>query len=212
RVARRGGLKVSGEDAPPAGGGVRGRATGPGAAEAPPGQEGLPPPVDPPPSRPRRSGQPSLSSRLALNGIGEWNAFTSMDTTAYYQVGAPETLPRMVEVEVGRMLDPLQGVEGQYFDGERGVMLNELHFPAESGLYQEVHRQLFQQLFATGHPYARGVGGTEESLARLTLDQARAFVQTHYRPKQMTWVLSGALDRTQVAALLERSVPPELRE
>ncbi|HET9155069.1 MAG TPA: insulinase family protein, partial [Myxococcaceae bacterium] len=81
----------------------------------------------------------------------------------------------------------------------------------ESGLYQEVHRQLFQQLFPTGHPYARGVGGTEASLPRLTLDQARAFVQAHYRPKEMTWILAGAFDRSQVAELLERSVPAELR-
>jgi zinc protease len=186
-------------------------AVGAGSAEDPPGQEGLAHLVEHLTFRARTPGEPALSSRLALNGIGSWNATTSMDHTTYYQVGAPETLQRMIEVEVGRMLDPLQGVDVEHFAGERGVVINELHARDESGLYQEIRRQLFRQLFPAEHPYARA-GGTDESVGRLTLDQARAFVQTHYVPSEMTWVLAGALDPGQVAAMLDRDVPPRLRD
>src|SRR5262249_33810121 len=43
-------------------------------------------------------GQPILSTRLARYGVGLWNAETTPDTTTYYEVGAPETLPRLIEV------------------------------------------------------------------------------------------------------------------
>jgi zinc protease len=205
------GLQVIIEDDPSARVVVSVLVVGAGAAEDPAGQEGLAHLVEHLTFRAKRADQPALSARLALNGIGAWNAATSLDTTTYYQVGAPETLPRMIELEIGRMLDPLQGVDAEHFNVERGVVLNELHFRDESGVNQEVRRVFLQQLFAAGHPYARGVGGTEESLPKLTLEQAQAFVRAHYRPEEMTWVLAGDFDRQLVASLLDHAVPPQLR-
>ena len=185
---------------------------GAGAADDPPGQEGLAHLVEHLTFRAHRAGRPSLSTWLALHGIGVWNGITEMDLTSYYLVGPPETVGSMIEAEVGRMLAPLEGVDEDAFKAEVGVVLAELRTRDETGKYNEVSRALLTQLFPTGHPYARGIGGTPESLASLTLAQARAWAADHYKPRNITWVLGGALDRRQVATLLEQSVPAALRD
>lgn len=183
-----------------------------GAADDPPGQDGLAHLVEHLTFRARHAGASSLTTSLALHGIGSWNGETEMDLTSYYLVGPPETLAYMIEAEVARMSAPLEGVDEEAFKAERGVVLAELRTRDESGHHGQLRRSLLSQLFPASHPYARGVGGTPESIAGLTLAQARAWTETHYRPSKMTWVLAGALDRTQVAVLLEQKVPPALRE
>jgi len=183
-----------------------------GAASDPRGQEGLAHLVEHLTFRARHPGQPSVASWLALHGVGAWNAETEMDLTSYYQVGAPEALWSMIDADIGRMQAPLDGIDEETFRAERGVVLAELRTRDESGRFQEVTRALLGQLFAPGHPYARGVGGTPESLSSLTLEQARSWASTYYRPGRMTWVLAGALDRAKVTAFLEQHVPAGLRD
>ena len=183
-----------------------------GGADDPPGQEGLAHLVEHLTFRAHRPGKPSLATWLALHGIGGWNAITEMDFTSYYLVGSPDTLSAMVDAEVARMEAPLEGVDEEIFRAERGVVLAELHTRDESGRRAELGRALLSQLFSPTHPYARWVGGTPESVGKITLAQAQAWAELHYQPRRMTWVLAGALDRAETAALLEQRVPARLRD
>jgi zinc protease len=185
---------------------------GAGAADDPPGQEGLAHLVEHLSFRSHPEGQPALSSRLALQGIGAWNAVTSMDTTTYFQVGPPDTLASMLDADISRMLHPLQGVDADHFLGERGVVLSELQWRDESGQFHAVRRSILEQLFPPNHPYARGVGGTPETVSHLTLEQATTWSAAHYRPTRMTWVIAGALQREPTARMLAAKVPPELSD
>jgi zinc protease len=212
RIELPSGLQILVEDDPSARAVTSVLVVGAGGADDPVGQEGLAHLVEHLNFRSHAEGQPSLTARLALYGIGSWNAETSMDTTTFYQLGAPETLGRMIETDVARMVGPLQGVTSEQFVTERGVVLNELRWSDESGHHQEIGRTLFHQLFPEKHPYARGFGGTPESVGQLTLEQARAWTATHYRPRAMTWVLAGALDPIQTTAVLEQLLPQSLRE
>ena len=183
-----------------------------GGADDPPGQEGLAHLVEHLTFRAHRPGKPSLATWLALHGIGGWNGITEMDLTSYYLVGPPDTLSAMVDAEVARMEAPLEGVDEEIFRAERGVVLAELHTRDESGRRAELGRALLSQLFSPTHPYARWVGGTPESVGKITLAQAQAWAELHYQPRRMTWVLAGALDRAETAALLEQRVPARLRD
>ena len=185
---------------------------GSGAADDPPGQEGLAHLVEHLTFRAHRPGQPSLAAWFALHGVGSWNASTELDATTFEEVGAPETAAWMIDAEAGRMAAPLEGVDEATFNAERNVVLAELHTLDESGKYQEAWTALVSQLFPPSHPYARGVGGTPRSLAALTLEQARTWAREHYVPGNITWVLGGALDRAQVAAMLEQRIPARLRD
>jgi zinc protease len=184
---------------------------GAGAADDPPGQEGMAHLVEHLAFRSHGEAQPSLTARLANYGVGYWNAETSFDTTSYYQVGAPETLRRMVEVDLDRITDPLKGVTPEQFAIERSVVLNELRWRDESGEPSIIRSTLFHQLFPAQHPYARAVGGTAQSVSGLTLEQARAWVASHYRPRAMTWVVAGPLDRLRAAEMIDPLLPEEFR-
>jgi len=181
-----------------------------GSADDPPGQEGMAHLVEHLTFRARRPGQPNFSSWLALHGIGKWNGMTEMDLTSYYLVGPADTLSAIIDAEVMRMQSPLEGVDEETFKAERGVVIAELHTRDESGVLSELRHAVFSQLFSATHPYSRG--GSQESLASITLEQARAWAAIHYRPRNMTWVLAGALDRAQAAQLLDQRVPAPLRE
>ena len=83
---------------------------GTGAADDPDSLAGLAHLVEHLNFRSHAAGEAPLSSRLALYGVGAWNGETTLETTTYYEVGAPETLPRLVDVAMARIVDPLQGV------------------------------------------------------------------------------------------------------
>ena len=182
-----------------------------GTADDPPGQEGMAHLVEHLTFRAHRPGQSSLSNWLALHGVGSWNAFTELDLTSYYLVGPPETLSAMIDAEIARMQSPLEGLDEETFQAERGVVVAELHTRDESGGFGEGRRALYSQLFSAEHPYSRS-RGRPESLATITLEQARAWADLHYRPRNMTWVLAGGLDRAEAARLLEQRVPAQLRD
>jgi len=61
--------------------------------------------------------------------------------------------------------------------------------------------------FPAGHPYARSLIGSHESLDRLTLADAQRFARKHYQPDNVTLVLTGDVDLASVDALLQASLP-----
>src|SRR5215831_2111714 len=206
------GLQVIVEEDPTARGVASALAINAGAADDPAELGGIAHFVEHLNFRAHAEGQAPLSTRLALAGVGIWNAETTLDSTTFYAVGAPETLPAIVEMELARIVDPLQGVTEQQLAVERGVVLGELGFRDESGQLAEVRRALYGQLFSPTHPYARGVGGTPGSVTRITLDAARAWTREHYHPWGMTWVLVGSVKTEDVLKMLDKTLPPSLRE
>lgn len=107
---------------------------------------------------------------------------------------------------------PLEGVTSEVFDTERQVVRNELLERDEQGVVTAVSNRLTAALFPTGHPYARPVIGTEASLSTLSLEDAQAFIKTHYRPDRMTLVISGDVDPASIGKLLDASFPAQFLE
>jgi zinc protease len=185
---------------------------GAGAAQEPPGQEGLAHLVEHLAFRAHGPGQPSIRQRLVDEGIGYHNAATLTDATHYDQLARPELLPAMVRIEAARLTAPLDGIDEGTFAVEREVVLNELLWRYGNDRFPVAQDALFRQLYPPGNPYAHGVAGTAESLARLTLDDARTFVRTWYRPEHVTWVIAGKVDRPVLLKTLKEVIPPELSD
>lgn len=183
-----------------------------GAADDPPGQEGLAHLVEHLGFRARVDGKHPFTDSLDLAGVGTWNAFTEHDLTTFYSLGATAALPASLRLEVARALDPLRGVDAATFDVEREVVRNELRQRDEQGTISAVGAELAAALYPTGHRYARPVIGTEASLSRLTLEAAREFVRERYQPHRMTLVVAGDLDLSQIGKLLEDNLPRTLLE
>jgi zinc protease len=129
-----------------------------------------------------RHGGTRFDDRLREVGVGDLNAFTDWDATTFYAFGSPTTVGPVVSLFMDMLDDPLAGVDDATFEHERRIVRDEMRFRTENGTPGQAFGVLAAQVFPAGHPYARPVVGTEDSIDRLTLADARAFVTKYYRP------------------------------
>ena len=183
-----------------------------GGADDPPGKEGLAHLVEHLTFRSIQDQKHAFNDLLEVAGAARWNASTSWDLTTYYEVGSKESLDALVALEVARLARPLQGVTPEVFEAERQVVKNELLQRDEQGFVTAVWTRMAAALFPPGHPNSRPVAGTEASIAALTLEDAKAFVQKYYRPERMTFLLAGDLDPAALAKSLPQKLPAEFMD
>jgi zinc protease len=184
---------------------------GSGSTSDPPGKEGLAHYVEHLAFRARPDGEHSVWNLLERAGAGDWNASTGFDYTLYYEIGPKEALPAFVLLEGVRMLGPVAHVAALTGAVERQVVRNELRQRNETGFIGSILAALQAAVFPPGHPYARPVGGSHESLSAITLDDARSFAAAHYRPENITMVVVGDVDQATVARTIEEGLPPALK-
>lgn len=156
--------------------------------------------------RARPGGQMTAWNQLETAGVGFLNASTSFDETLYMEVGTRDLLPRLLAIETGRMLDPLNGVDAKVFDVEREVVRNELRQRGENAI-GPAFNFLQEAVFPANHRYARPIGGSHESLTALTLDDAKQFAVANYRPDNMTLLVIGDVDLETFEQTLRTALP-----
>lgn len=165
-----------------------------GSVDDPPGKEGLAHLVEHLAFRARPGGGASLWNRSLAAGVA-FNAITTADSTDYFAIGQPDQLGAMLRLEADRLRDPLAGVDEATFARERQVVIRE-HQEVAAGADRRPLDWLAARALP-GSPYARAA--TVESLARLTLDDAREFVRRHYRPADAILVVTGPEDAKAAA-------------
>ena len=178
-----------------------------GSANDPPGKEGLAHLVEHLTFRARPDGKTSLADLYRRGGLGDWNAGTTHDLATYWALGGRESLGDMLALEGLRIVEPLLGVDQATLDSERGVVRNEILQRDEGGKVTAVETRLYGQLYPPGHPYARGVGGTEQTLAAIQLADVQAFVKARYQPANATMVISGDLDPKAIGKVMDSYLP-----
>jgi zinc protease len=180
---------------------------GSGGSSDPEGKEGLAHLVEHLAFRSRPVGGLSAWARLEQMGAGRFNAFTSLDHTAYETVVPREALPELLRLEAQRLSAPLAGVTSEMLAVEREVARNELRERTETGHIGQIFHWIQATSFPTGHPYVRPIGGTHDSLSSITLADAQRFAREHYRPENMTLVITGDVDLVTIEALLKEKLP-----
>jgi zinc protease len=184
---------------------------GSGGTSDPASKEGLAHVVEHLVFRARHEGGTSVWTRLEQVGAGQFNAFTSLDHTAYQTLVPRESLAELLKMEGQRLAAPLAGVTEEVFAVEREVVRNELRQRNETGFFGQVFQWVQAASFPAEHPYARPIIGTHESLSRLTLADAQRFARKHYQPENVTLVITGDVDLQGVEALLQASLPEAWR-
>ncbi len=142
-----------------------------------------------------------------------FNAETSFGATAFFERAQGSHLDELLSVEAVRIGFRCTSITESAFVREREVVVNELRQRDGS---REVWAALDQSLYPAGHPYLRPVGGSEASVSAITRDQACAFADAHYAPKNAVLVVSGDLTPEQLrvslgkflARVAKRSVAP----
>ena len=90
-------------------------------------------------------------------------------------------------------------------------MRSELALRNETGVYGQLRNWMQTLLVEPTHPYRRPTSGTSESLQRLTLQDARTFVDTHYKPDKATLLVVGDVDGEKLSELLKQRLPAALQ-
>jgi predicted Zn-dependent peptidase len=140
-----------------------------------------------------------LDQIYTKNGGEFLNAFTSEDQTAYFLRIPRNRLELWAWLESDRLLNPVF----REFYSERDVVFEERRLGVEStplGKYDEEMNALFWE----ASPYKWPVVGWASDIPMYTLAQAKQYFATYYAPNNLTGVLAGDFEPTEVMPLLER--------
>jgi len=151
-----------------------------------------------------RQGDEEVNARLRAWGV-DYNAETGADSTRFYNEAAPGALDTLLDLEAGRLRDPLAGVDERTLAQERAIVISEFlrrRGPAAGPLY----KALLNQLYPEGHP-ARSRPETVESLAAISMADLRDLAKTAWRPEEMTITLRGAVAREGMDQRVLRALP-----
>jgi len=121
---------------------------------------------------------------------GDFNAFTSKETTCYYARVLDRDLPIAVEL----MSDMLQHslLRKADFEAERQVILEEIHMHEDTP--DDLIHDLFTETLWAGHPLGRPVLGTVQSITNMQRDQVHRFYRRHYAPPNFVICAAGNLE------------------
>lgn len=193
------GLRVVAEQAPDFGLGAAALVIGSGSASDPKGKAGLAHLVEHLVFQSRHGGV-SLYGRLERIGSGAYNGMTSWDETLYFAAIQKRNLQQLLRLWAETLREPLQGVSHEHFDHEKQIVRNEARLRTENGTDGQALAWLTPLVFPAAHPYSHPVGGTQDTLSSITLEDVRVFVKKHYRPDNTTLVLTSPARLADLAA------------
>ncbi|MBS2026754.1 MAG: insulinase family protein [Deltaproteobacteria bacterium] len=129
-------------------------------------------------SRPRGPGTATLADAIRATGAPH-NGETNVDSTDYFEVGLPEQLQALLELEAARMATPLAGVTDAAFLAERSVVMNELQLHATFSGSREQEDLVLSALLHAGDTSRLN---QRDALGHLTLADAQAWAERNYAP------------------------------
>ena len=136
------------------------------------------------------------------NAGAEGNAFTSPDTTQYYNIAPSSCLELMIQMEAIRM----EGfkISKKDFGIQQKVVIEEFsehYLNNPYGLFSH----LIMDLSYKTHPYRWPVIGKDrEQIAALKYEDAEEFYHRYYHPSNAILVVSGHIQTAEVEALAEK--------
>ena len=142
--------------------------------------------------------------RLVQDAGGTLNGSTSFDRTNYFEILPSNALELALWLESDRLGWFLPALDAGKFETQRGVVQNERRQRYENQPYGLWLEEMLGLLFAPDHPYAHPTIGSMADLEKATLDDARDFFQTFYRPANATLVVAGRVEGDRARALVER--------
>jgi zinc protease len=146
-------------------------------------------------------GNGQFSKIIARNG-GQDNAFTTNDSTAYFQAVAKDRLELVMSMEADRManlkLDPHQ------VETERNVILEERRSRIDNDpsaqLDEQIHAAMYQN-----HPYHMPVIGWFHEMETLNREDAFKYYHRYYAPNNAILVVAGDVEPADVLKLAEET-------
>lgn len=145
---------------------------------------------------------PGMFDQFISHNGGDTNAYTSFDSTVYYQNMPKATLEQMIKMEADRMNNIL--LIPMAFESERKVILEERKMRYENSPWGQLFQTMTQEIFK-GTPYGGSVIGSEEDILGLDRERMLEFHRRFYAPNNAVIVIVGDLNISQTKQWITRS-------
>jgi predicted Zn-dependent peptidase len=149
-------------------------------------------------------GTPSRSARdfaEAFDAVGgDFNAFTTRETTCFYA--------RVVDKDLGMAVESLCDMfqnsllRKPDFEAEKQVILEEIHMYDDTP--DDLVHDLLMETLWPGHPLGRPVLGTVASITAMSRDQVHRFYRKRYEPKSLIITVAGNIHHEDVVHAVRR--------
>ena len=140
-------------------------------------------------------------SRIVARNGGDENAFTTHDSTAYYQKIAKDRLELVMRMEADRMRNLV--LTPEQVAPEKEVVLEERRSRVENDPAALLDERANATLYLN-HPYRRPLIGWAHEAAALSTDDALTFYRQWYAPNNAVVVIAGDVTAAEVRPLAEK--------
>ncbi len=139
-----------------------------------------------------------------INDISTFfNAYTIWDMTHYMTTARAEALDGLLKIEAMRLYYGCQTITKEEFEREREVVRNEIR--QRTGTPEgQVPQLILSSIYPKGHAYERMVGGDDNQLTSITLEDACKFIKDYYTPERATLIVAGGFDVDQTVASITK--------
>ena len=138
-----------------------------------------------------------LDKAIARDG-GQWNAFTFLDWTTFYETMPAARIDLSMRLEANRMRN--SEFSTQEVDSERTVIISEREGSENEPLF--LLGEAMQQTAFRVHPYHHEIIGDMADLLSMTREQLYNHYQTYYQPNNAVLALAGDFETGQMLARL----------
>jgi zinc protease len=149
--------------------------------------------------------EPEQHTSMISSVGGQANAFTTEDTTVFWQTVPAQYLPMVLWLEADRMAT--LRIDEETFTNEREVVKEERRMRIENQPYGRLQEIVYDQAF-TVHPYKHPTIGSMADLEAASVADVREFYETYYVPENATLCLVGAFDGAQALELITKHFGP----
>jgi predicted Zn-dependent peptidase len=139
----------------------------------------------------------------AIEGVGGvMNASTDKEVTTYWTRVPADHLELAIDVLFDIVTD--SKLTADDIERERMVILEELKMYQD--LPQDYVHSLFEEVMWPGHPLGRDIGGTLESVAKITREDLVNYLESHYSLPRLVVSLSGGIDPDGAAEMMSARI------
>ncbi|MBO6167506.1 MAG: insulinase family protein [Kiritimatiellae bacterium] len=143
----------------------------------------------------------------AIEGSGgNFNAFTSEETTCFFAHMPDDCLGEAVEILSDMYLNA--SFPADEFITEKGVILEEIKMYADDP--DSVAEENLQRLVFPRNAIGTPVAGSEQTVSKMTPERLRAYMKSHYLASNTVLAVAGSFDIEKTIALLEQKFAPSL--
>ena len=134
---------------------------------------------------------PEEYSKIIQANGGEVNAFTSSDSTTYFETLSSDRLSLVLDLEADRMAN--LKLREETFEPEKRVVMEERRLRSVDNPWGALYEETFSAAFRA-HPYMWPVIGWMSDIEFSRLEDLKAHYETYYRPNNAVVVIVGNVE------------------